>query len=160
MYTLRGDEVNAMTATDCETLKQLYLSDETAWLEAMAELIARKELSVLDYDNLREYLTDMAKRDRREVLSRLIVLIAHHLKWQFQPKRRSTSWRMTIKAQREELIEILESGVLSKHAENMLPKAYRSAVQQAAIETGFPESTFPASSKLSAREWVALPVPV
>ncbi len=77
-----------MVATVSEPLSTLYLRDETAWLETMAELIARNELSELDYDNLREYLTDRAIRDRREVLSRLIVLIAHHLKWQFQPSGR------------------------------------------------------------------------
>ena len=148
-----------MTATASEALAALYLRDETAWLEAMAELIAAREYSELDYDNLREYLTDMAIRDRREVWSRLVVLIAHHLKWEFQPNSRSDSWRRTIKEQRRELTMILESGVLRKHAETVLASAYHAAVEDAADETGLPLSAFPAKSKHSASEWVALPVP-
>ncbi len=147
-----------MTATASESLAALYLSDETAWLETMAELIARKEFGEVDYDNLREYLTDMAIRDRREVLSRLAILIAHHLKWQFQPERRTPSWQLTIIDQQNELEQIFESKVLLKHAEDKLPKTYRHAVNMAAIETGLPKSAFPPKSQLSAREWVALPL--
>ena len=148
-----------MVATASESLAALYLSDETAWLETMADLIARKELGELDYDNLREYLTDMAIRDRREVLSRLVVLIFHHLKWQFQPAARKPGWQITISEQQSELEMIFESKVLSLHAEDVLSKAYRRAVREAAIETGLPETAFPKQSKFTASEWVALPVP-
>jgi hypothetical protein len=60
-----------MTQTEL-ALSDLYLADETAWLEAMAELIESGNRSDLDFANLREYLSDMAKRDRREVRSRLV----------------------------------------------------------------------------------------
>ncbi len=49
----------------------LYESDETAWLEAMSELIRLGRLEELDYPNLSEYLADLARCDRREVESRL-----------------------------------------------------------------------------------------
>lgn len=62
-------------------LADLYESDETAWLEAMVELIHQGRISDLDYPHLQEYLADMARRDRREVKSRLTVLIAHVLTW-------------------------------------------------------------------------------
>ncbi len=148
-----------MTATESEPLTSLYLSDETAWLEAMAELIERGDYSELDYANLREYLSDMAIRDRREVLSRLVVLIAHHLKWQFQPSQRKAGWQINISEQQMELEQVFESKVLLKHAEDLLPRVYQRAVRNAVIETGLPKSAFPAKSALSAMEWVALPVP-
>ena len=40
-------------------LSALYLEDETAWLDAMAELIAEGRRDELDYEHLREYLHDM-----------------------------------------------------------------------------------------------------
>ena len=43
----------------------LYEVDETAWLEATAELIRNGRLSEVELNTLAEYLTDMAKRDRR-----------------------------------------------------------------------------------------------
>jgi len=121
----------------------LYELDETAWLDAMSELIRQGRLDELDYPNLAEYLADMARRDRREVTSRLAVLFAHLLKWQHQPERRSGSWRVTVEMQRQELAELLESGVLRNHAREVLSKAYANGVRQAAAETGLPEGSFP-----------------
>jgi hypothetical protein len=133
-----------MTPQAAESLAALFLEDETAWLEAMAELIHQGRVAELDYVNLGEYLTDMARRDRREVKSRLAVLLAHLLKWQFQPDKRSGSWRGTIIAQRQELADLASGGVLRNHAEAILPEAYANAVEQAASDTGLPEGTFPA----------------
>ena len=90
----------------------LYERDETAWLETMAELIRLGRLDELDYSNLAEYLADMARRDRREVESRLTVLISHALKWTHQPDHRSGSWRGTIVEQRQELEGLVSRGVL------------------------------------------------
>src|SRR2546430_5252976 len=81
----------------------LYEQDETAWLEAMSELILLGRLDEVDYPNLAEYLADMARRDRREVESRLTVLITHVLKWVLQPDHRSGSWKGTIIEQRQEV---------------------------------------------------------
>src|SRR4051794_33793470 len=85
------------------SLTELYIADETAWLDAMADLIGAQAYAELDYTNLREYLTDMARRDRREVESRLVVLLLHILKWVHQPDHRSRSWRGSILEQRQEL---------------------------------------------------------
>lgn len=123
----------------------LYEQDETAWLEAMAELIRSGRFDELDYLNLAEYLTDMARRDRREVESRLIVLIMHVLKWTHQPQHRSGSWKGTIIEQRQELETLLGRGVLRNHAELVLANVYLKAVERAAAETGLGVGAFPAS---------------
>jgi hypothetical protein len=39
----------------------------------MADLAARRRLGEMDFAHLSEYLSDMAKRDRREVKGRLMV---------------------------------------------------------------------------------------
>ena len=69
-----------MTTTETLPLSVLFEKDETAWLEAMARLAADGRHAEMDHANLSEYLTDMAKRDRREVSSRL-VSYHHLLKW-------------------------------------------------------------------------------
>lgn len=96
-----------MTTAQVTPLGLLYERDETAWLEAMSEMIRLGRLEELDYPNLAEYLTDMAQRDRREVESRLTLLLTHVLKWVHQPDRRSGSWKGTIVAQRQELEGLL-----------------------------------------------------
>ncbi len=123
----------------------LYERDETAWLETMADLIRLGRLDEVDYPNLAEYLADMARRDRREVESRLTVLIAHVLKWAHQPDRRSGGWKGTIIEQRQELEGLVRRGVLRNHAEAVLADVYLKAVERAVAETELPSATFPAA---------------
>ncbi len=121
----------------------LYEQDETAWLEATAELIRQGQLDGVDLDTLAEYLTDMAKRDRREVYSRLVVLLSHLLKGDYQPDHRSGSWQGTILEQQRELRQLLESNTLRNHAIAVFAAAYADARKQAAAETGLTRGTFP-----------------
>ena len=134
-----------MSATRTQPLADLYETDETAWLEAMARISARGDGADLDYPHLAEYLSDMAKRDRREVDSRLIVLLAHLLKWQYQPDKRSRGWRLTIAEQRQELTGLLTSRTLRNHAAVVLSSVYAYAVERAVIDTGLAASELPAA---------------
>jgi hypothetical protein len=133
----------------------LYDQDETAWLEQTATLVAQRRFSEIDHENLSEYLSDMARRDKREVYSRLVILLAHLLKWEHQPEQRSNSWRGTIVAQRRELRQLLESGSLRRHAGEVLAQAYKDAIEQAAAETGLTEDVFPSECSLSLEQVLA-----
>ncbi len=125
-----------------QTLAALYEADETAWLDQTAELVRGGCFDQLDTINLAEFLTDMAKRDRREVFSRLVVLLAHLLKWEHQPDHRSGSWQATILEQQRELRQLLESGTLHNHVIAVFADAYEEARKQAAAETGLVRGTF------------------
>lgn len=133
----------------------LFEQDETAWLEQTARLVAERRLDEVDHEHLSEYLSDMARRDKREVLSRLVVLLAHLLKWERQPEQRSNSWRGTILLQRRELRHLLESGTLRRYAGEVLAKAYRDAVEQAAVESEQAAGEFPPECPWSLDEVVA-----
>jgi hypothetical protein len=132
-----------MSTAEALELSLLYERDETAWLEAMSALAADGRHAEMDYRNLSEYLADMALRDRREVYSRLAVLLTHILKWEHQPDRRSTLAAKTILEQRSELTQVFESGTLRNHAKVVLTKAYADARRRAAVETDLPLSVFP-----------------
>ncbi|MCE9534167.1 MAG: DUF29 domain-containing protein [Planctomycetes bacterium] len=135
-----------MAATETIPLRILFDQDETAWLEVMSQLAAEGRFAEMDHSNLSEYLADMSKRDRREVSSRLVILLAHLLKWEYQPELRSRTWQATILEQRRELRKLLESGTLYNHAVSTLVEAYADARGQAAVETGLPRGTFPVES--------------
>ena len=124
-------------------LIELYELDETAWLEEMARLAALGHRNQLDLPNLSEYLTDMAKRERREVLSRLTILLVHLLKWEYRLDRRSKSWEATIRIQRRELQQLLERAVSRAHADSELERAYEWAVEDAMSETDLGREVFP-----------------
>ena len=132
-----------MTVQSVDALPDLYLRDETQWLDIMSRLAGEGRIDELDLPHLAEYLSDMAHRDRREVQSWLVVLITHRLKWEYQPERRSRSSRSTVIEQRQELDSLAGGGVLRRHAEDVLAKAYQDAVERAAAETGLAAVLFP-----------------
>ena len=138
-------------------LDALYEQDETAWLEAMAVLAEQGRVAEMDFAHLSEYLGDMAKRDRREVFSRLVTLMVHLLKWDRQPDRRTGSWRGTIREQRRELCELLESGTLRNHAEAVFEKGFEHARPQASDETELPVNSFPSEPPWNLDELLADP---
>ena len=130
----------------------LYDRDETAWLEQTAALVAQRRFAEIDHQHLSEYLADMARRDKREVMSRLVVLLVHLLKWEQQPQQRTGSWEATIVHQRGELADLLESGTLRNHARDVLAKAYRRAAKEAALQMGTQTGALPAACPWSLEE--------
>jgi hypothetical protein len=128
-----------MNALQSEPLTALYEADETAWLDAMAELVAQGRFAELDQIHLAEYLSDMAKRDRREVSNRLAQL----LKWYFQPVKRTRSRERSIELQRQKLQQILDSATLRNHAEDHLAEMYAKAIRLVIIDTDLPVEAFP-----------------
>ncbi len=125
----------------------LHEVDETAWLEVTAALVRQRRFDEIDRDTLADYLTDMARRDRREVFSRLVVLLSHLLKWEHRSEGRSGSWRGTILEQQRELRQLLESGTLRNHAAAVFAGAYADARKQVAAETGMARNVFPAECR-------------
>ena len=130
-------------------LKELYEADEVAWLDATAELIRFGNIEAIDFVNLEEFLTAMARSDRRAVISRFEVLLSHILKWLFQPTKRSRSWALTIKTQQRALLEEMKLKSLRNHALDEWENVYDASREFAMIETGLAISTFPEVSPLS-----------
>ncbi len=126
-------------------LAEMYTEDYHRWLTANAEAIRWGQLSDIDTEHIAEELDAMSKRERREVISRLTVLLAHLLKWEFQPAQRSRSWRNRLTVQRGELSDLLEdSPSLAVELESYIDRAYGRARLLAEDETGLDASAFPA----------------
>lgn len=138
-----------MDAQANSAVASLYESDETGWLEWTADLVAQGRCDELDRENLSEFLRDMARRDKREVRSRLRILLTHLLKWEYQQDKQTGSWRATILTQRRDLKMILESSTLRNHASEILAETYRDALEMAAVETMIAEEVFPCESPWS-----------
>lgn len=142
-----------------ESLPFLFEHDETAWLEVMADLARDGRAADLDLPHLAEYLLDMARRDRREVESRLVVLLVRLLKWDHQPEQRSRSWRATVIEQRQELNRLAGRGVLRNHAEAVLAEVYPEAVERAVAETGLPPGRCPGECPYTLDRLLTIEVP-
>ncbi|CAG9173469.1 hypothetical protein LMG23992_02462 [Cupriavidus laharis] len=84
-----------------------YETDVVAWASEQAALLRAGKLSAIDVQHIAEEIEDVGKGEQRELASRMSVLLAHLLKWQFQPSRRSKNWQFTIRTQRKEVAYFL-----------------------------------------------------
>ena len=130
----------------------LYEQDFYGWIQHHIALLQQRQFADLDVDLLIEELDSMAKRDKHELVSHFIILLAHLLKWQFQLQSltelwqtfQGHSWRSSIREQRVQILEQLEmSPSLKPHLLEAVNKAYPKAVKLASDETGFSMKTFP-----------------
>ena len=121
-----------------------YEGDFVAWLEDQARRARRGDTDGLDLDNIAEELEGLARSDRREIRNRLKVLLLHLLKYQFQPRRRTSGWRGTIIEQRRRIAGLIEeSPSLQDFPASVLDRCYNEARDDAALETRLPETDFP-----------------
>lgn len=127
-----------------------YDIDFAAWAEEQARLAREKGVNALDLLNVAEELRDLGRNqvDKRD--SHLTTLLMHLLKWQFQPRRRSRSWRLTVLRCRRDLERVFGKSTslnpLTSRRDDwdaLLRQLYRDARDYAIAETGLPASALP-----------------
>ncbi|PZN78320.1 MAG: DUF29 domain-containing protein [Candidatus Methylumidiphilus alinenensis] len=122
----------------------LHDLDFHAWTQEQLRLIRSGRLDELDLSHLQEEIESMGASERRELGNRLAVLLAHLLKWQFQPERRGASWRLTIEEQRQRSARVLrQNPSLKSRLDEIFQDAYADARLVSARETGLDKRAFP-----------------
>ncbi|MGH7152531.1 MAG: DUF29 domain-containing protein [Acetobacteraceae bacterium] len=113
-------------------------------------------LAEADIANIAEEIESMGRSEKRELVSRLAILLAHLVKWQFQPMLRGTIWRLTIEEQRQRLADHLaDNPSLKATLAESIEAGYRLALIVAARESGLSRDTFPPSCPWSFEQMVA-----
>jgi Domain of unknown function DUF29 len=121
-----------------------YEKDFYSWTQEQADLLRNGQFSSLDIPNLIEEIETMGRSEKRELESRLTILLLHLLKWKYQEVRRGRSWQLSIDEQRIQFEETLnENPGLKPKLDEIVQKAYRLAVIQAARETKITKAVFP-----------------
>jgi hypothetical protein len=127
-----------------KTITRLYENDFAAWAETTAQSIRQKQFQEVDWEAVAEEIESLGRSDRRELKSRLEVLLQHLLKWQYQPERRSGSWRNTIDEQRHRLEDLLaDSPSLKPYLAEVKAECYRRGRKATSQETGLSLTKFP-----------------
>lgn len=130
-----------------------FEADYARWCAEQGALLREGRLSDLDRDNLAEEIESLGRSDRREIESRLKVLLVHLLKWYFQPEQRAGSWKSTIFEQRSRIARIVkESPSLRSHPRQALADEYAIARLEAAGETRLDETVFPEDCPFSIQQ--------
>ena len=123
-----------------------YDNDVIAWANEQAQLLRAGCFHALDIEHIADEIEDVGKSEKRELAGRMAVLLAHMLKWQYQPGGRGDSWRRTIKEQRNRVglcIDQTPSLKADLRSSVWWSDVWSDAVAKASQETGlgdFPES--------------------
>jgi len=130
---------------DASMSETLYERDFYAWATEQAALLRAGRLAAADIAHIAEEIDSMGRSERRELTSRLAVLLTHLLTWDAQPERRGRSWLLTIREQREQVAPVMDDNPsLRGQIGEILAKAYYLALLAAQRETDLPEKAFPA----------------
>lgn len=130
-----------------------YDRDFYQWTQQQAALLRQGQLSRLDLENLAEEIESMGKSDRRALGGHLTNVLLHLLKWQYQPRRRSASWALSINNGRQEIDWIIQdSPSLRPRLPALLQDAYPTARRNAAAQTRLALKNFPETCPFSAEQ--------
>src|ERR1700734_1190211 len=121
----------------------LYDTDFYAWSNQQAALLRAGELNRADLEHIAEEIESIGRAEKRELVSRLTVLLLPLLRWQCQPGGRGSSWQASIRVQRNRLTDHLDDNPsLKPLIPDAIGKAYRDAIVEASVETKLSETIF------------------
>jgi hypothetical protein len=123
-----------------------YDNDFYAWANEQAALLRTGRLAQADIEHIAQEIESMGRTEKRELVSRLRVLLLHLLKWRFQPAGLGSSWEASVRVQRLDLAEHMKDNPsLKAIVSEAIATAYEGAVIEAAVETKLPETVFPST---------------
>jgi len=129
--------------TSFETQKPSYEQDLVAWYDDMIAKLRLHRFDEIDIDNLIEEIEGLAGRDRRELESRLQVLLAHLLKRLYVGSINDyRGWELTIREQRQQIKSILkQSPSLGNYFVKVFPDVWQSTITD--LQEDYPNTQFP-----------------
>lgn len=124
--------------------QSLYEDDFFEWTRQQAQLLRERRFADLDLDHLTEEVESVGASEKREIYSRLRIILAHLLKWKYQPGARSNAWRGTLDEQRRRLRQVVDaSPSLRGYPGEVFLDCYLSGRLLAAKDTGMDLTLFP-----------------
>jgi hypothetical protein len=124
-----------------------YDSDLYQWAMEQGALLRSRRLQELDLDHIAEEIEGLGKSQRRELVNRLAILLAHLLKWQVQPSLRGKSWELTIREQRRRLVfHLQDNPSLRARLGEWIDQGFEIACLIAQRESGVERQSLPARS--------------
>lgn len=121
-----------------------YDTDVAGWAHQQACLLREGRFDELDIANIAEEIDSVGRSERKELSSRLAVLLCHLLKWEFQAGKQSPSWKNTIWTQRTQIeLLIADSSCLKAQFSHAVRVGYLDARAMAVKQTKLLPKTFP-----------------
>lgn len=138
------------SSSSLETKPGLYDQDFYLWIQHTVQVLKNRDLEHLDWENLIEEVESMGRSQKRELRSRLLLIIEHLLKlmyWEDEKTQNARGWRTTVVEQRTQLELLLEdSPSLRPVVADIFPEAYSKAKRQAIQKYRMVVDIFPAEA--------------
>jgi len=116
-----------------------YDEDVSAWAFEQARFLRERRFDLLDIEHLADEIEDIAKAELVELARQMSVLLAHLLKWQYQPAERNGSRSAMVETGRLDVADILDDSP-SLRARIDEPRTFQliwsDALAQATTESG------------------------
>jgi len=121
-----------------------YDTDFYAWTQTQAAALRAKDWAAVDLEHVAEEIESLGNEQAHAVESHLRILLAHLLKWRYQPHRRRRSWQLSCLNARDEIDRRLQRNPGLRHqVPQLMAGIYPRARRLASDETGLPRATFP-----------------
>jgi hypothetical protein len=125
----------------------LYEQDYYQWIAMTVKQIRQGKLADVDWHNVLEELETLGRSEKRQLKSRLMVLIEHLLKlayWNAERDYNARGWNNTIVEQRRQIELLLQdSPSLQPILADLLAECYAQARKDTSRKTGLDLDTFP-----------------
>lgn len=139
--------------TPTSAVSKLYEDDFYGWIQHTVEAIKQRKFDQVDWENLIEEVESMGRSEKRELKSRLLVILEHLLKlmfWDSEKPQNARGWRNTVIEQRNQVEMILEdSPSLKPWLADHFAESYAKARQQILQKYGLSGDLFPTQPPFS-----------
>lgn len=140
-------------STTTATVSTLYDTDFFLWIQHTVEALKQQDFDRVDWDNLIEEVESLGRSEKRELKSRLLVILEHLLKlmfWESEKLQNARGWRNTVIEQRNQVDLILEdSPSLKPWLVEVFAESYAKARQQTLQKYDLPGDLFPTQPPFS-----------
>ena len=131
----------------------LYEQDFYQWIQTTAKLLKERRFDDVAWESLIEEIESMGRSEKKEVKSRLIVIIEHLLKlmyWEAEKTYNARGWRNTIVEQRRQIgLSLEDSPSLRPLLREMFLDCYRIAREDALRKYQLSSDLFPTEPPFS-----------
>ncbi len=123
--------------------QSLYEQDFLQWTEATVAQLKARDFEHLDFENLIEEIDALGRSQRKELKSRLLVLLEHLLKRLYVPSPGDyRGWENTIEEQRRQIeLELEDSPSLKNYWDAAFDTGWRLALK--GVRKSYPAVNFP-----------------
>ncbi|MFM7364639.1 MAG: DUF29 domain-containing protein [Cuspidothrix sp.] len=136
--------------------KKLYDQDFYLWIQTTVQQLKERNLEQLDIENLIEEIDSMGRSEKRELKTRLVVLIEHLLKlqyWTDEKEYNARGWRNTVIEQRRQIAyTLVDSPSLKAILNDVFLDCYQDARKDTINKYQLSSNLFPEESPFTLTE--------